>query len=94
MASDARVAGLQGRVKKNPEIEKIAKLEAELVYLRDWKPVKSAEIRKRDAAVAMFRRKLDKYIKGKDTAMQGEATLIQAEFDNPPPEPEAGAPAN
>ena len=87
-ASDARVAGLQGRVKKNPEIEKIAKLEGELVRLRDWKPLKNAEIKKRDAEVAMFRRKVDKYVKGKDTSLQGEATLILAEFDNPPPEPE------
>ncbi len=90
--ADPRVTWLQGRVKKNPEIEKMARLEAELVHLRDWKPVKNAEIKKRDTAVAAFRKKLEKYIKGKDTALQGEATLIQSEFDNPPPEPAAAAP--
>ena len=88
LAADPRTASLQGRVKRNPEIEKIAKLEAELVHLRGWKPQKNAEIKKRDAAVAMFRRKVEKYVNGKDTSLQGEATLILSEFDNPPPEPE------
>ena len=83
--TDARVTGLQNTVKKNPEIEKIAKLESELVHLQDWKPVKNAEIKKRDTAVAAFRKKLEKYVNGKDAKLQGEAQIILSEFDNPPP---------
>lgn len=92
MVEDARVLKLQGMVKKNPEIEKIAKLEGELIHLRDWKPLKSADIKKRDAAVALFRRKVEKYTKGKSIALQGEAQLIQAEFDNLPPDSASDVP--
>lgn len=87
--ADPRVMRLQTSFGKNPEVEKIAKLEKELVHLREWQPTKNMEIKKRDAAVAMFRRKLEKYANSKDTSLQGEALLIQTEFDNPPPAPDA-----
>lgn len=83
--ADPRVMNLQNMVKKNPEIEKMAKLEAEMLHLRSWQPQKNSEIKKRDAAVAALRKKLEKYANGKDTSLQGEALLIQIEFDNPPP---------
>ncbi len=89
MATNPRVVAFRNHAAKNPDLEKMSKLEAELLRLRAWKPVRKDEVKKRDAAVAAFRKKLERYVKGKAVLLQSEATLILSEFDNPPPENEA-----
>ena len=74
------------RASGHPEIEKLAKLEKELVRLQSWHPEKSAEIKKRDLAMDALRKKVARMGKSKDAVSQGEALLIQADIDNPPQE--------
>ena len=69
---------------KNPDVEKIAKLESELKHLRQWSPEKPSDIKKKDAALAALRAKAEKFSKSKVSQVQGEALSIVAEIDNPP----------
>jgi len=84
LESNPQVNRLRTRVAKNPEYEKLAKLEAELDRLNAWHPEKSADVKRKEAAVAALRMKVSKCANSKDSAVQGEALLIQADIDNPP----------
>ena len=86
-ASMPATVALQKNAARKPEVEKLAKLEKELQHLHAWKPMKPADIRKKDAELAAFRKKLERLSKSQDAVSQGEALLMQADLDNPPHDP-------
>lgn len=80
LAGRRDIASLKARMAKNPDFEKLAKLEKELLQLQAWQPEKPMEIKKKDAAVAAFAKKLERFTKSTDATVQGEAALIEADF--------------
>jgi len=88
LEADPKVKGFRAKTAKNPEIEKLAKLEAELDRLHAWHPEKNADVKKKDAAMDALRKKVARSAASKDAVVQGEALLIQADIDNPPQQEE------
>jgi len=88
LEADSRIKGFRSKVTQNPELEKLAKLEAELDRLHAWHPEKKSDVKKKDAALDALRKKVSRSATSKDASIQGEAMLMQAEIDNPPqPDP-------
>lgn len=76
-----KAVGLTRSIGYHPDYEKLAKLERELRRLQAWKPEKPSEVKKREAAVEAFRKKLDRLSKSKDVMSEGEALLMMSELD-------------
>ena len=88
LATESGVKWIKSNVAQNPEIEKLAKMEEELAMLRSQQPTKPSEIKKHDAAVEAFRKKLNRYTNSKNAAVQGEAMSMQTDLDTPLPDPQ------
>ena len=79
---------LRSCVADNSSIEKLAKMEQELKHLLGWFPEKPSDVKKKDAALAALKAKVDRLVKSKDTQTQGEAMVMAAEIENPPQPPQ------
>lgn len=91
--TDSAAKSLSARIGSHKDVDKLAKLERELVKLTAWNPEKPADIKKKDKAVEEFRKKVDRFTKSKDPLLQGEAMSILQDLDNPP-QPQQQADAN
>lgn len=89
MEAHGGIKSIRSAVGQKPDIEKLAKLEAELQRLHAWKPVKTMDVRKKEGEMKALRAKVSRFAASKDVRVQGEAMLMQADIDNPPQEPEA-----
>jgi len=82
------VRNIRAFIAKHPEVEKLAKMEQELTYLRAWFPEKPSDVKKKDAMMSVLRTKAERFTKSKEARVQGEAMSIIADIDNPPSPPQ------
>ncbi len=84
LASHPSISSMKAKVEKNADLAKLMKMEKELAHFHAWQPEKKAEVRKKEQAIEMFRKKVEKLTKSPAASIQGEAQLILVELDNPP----------